>query len=628
MSFRSRLTLFFVAIVIVPMASMAIVLFRLLSDNEHGKGDARIAARQETAIHLYEDARRTSTGVARTIAASDAALAAALRAGDRARIQRRTEQLRAKYNVARVLVRDPKGARLGDAGSDLAAFPATLQLVDARRRSYGTIQVATETATGYADLVHRIAGLDAVVVRDGKRIAGTLPTVDPASLPARQGHVTVQNSEYRVSSFPAPGFAGSHVQVSVLDNSSVTEGNVRNSRRIAAAILIGFFILAFTFAVLVSRSLQRQILAFLDAARRLGSGDFSAQVPTVGRDEFAALGEQFNQMAGQLEEREEDLRQERVRLESAMRRIGETFASNLDRNALLEIVVRTAVDGVAAQAGRATVRTDAAEPLRQVGTVGDPAGLEETVRAAEALVLETGEPHSANVDDAYALAHPLRAADGEGRVTGIVSVGRHHKPFSDSERDLFHYLAGQAAVSVENVGLHETVERQAVTDELTGLSNRRRFQETLAGEVARSHRFDQGLGLVMLDLDNFKQVNDTYGHQQGDVVLREVAHVLKESSRAIDLPSRYGGEELAVVLPGTDLEGAYDLAERVREGIEALEFPLEDENGERRTIKITASLGAAALGEGIEDMRELVAAADAALYRAKRAGKNQTVRAS
>jgi diguanylate cyclase (GGDEF)-like protein len=82
------------------------------------------------------------------------------------------------------------------------------------------------------------------------------------------------------------------------------------------------------------------------------------------------------------------------------------------------------------------------------------------------------------------------------------------------------------------------------------------------------------------------------------------------------------------VLPGTDLEGAYDLAERVREGIEALEFPLEDESGERRIIKITASLGAAALGDGVEDMRELVAAADAALYRAKRAGKNQTVRAS
>jgi diguanylate cyclase (GGDEF)-like protein len=631
MSFRSRLTLFFVAIVIVPMVSMAIVLFRLLSDNEQGKGDARIAARQQTAINLYDDARRNAAQKARRIAATDAALAAALRSGRRQRVQVRADQLRRRYQLERILVRDTHDKTLADSGSKTAAFPATLQLVDRARKPYGTLQVSVQTAARYADLVHRIAGLHAIVLRDGKRIAGTLPSVDVGALPARQGHVAVSDVGYRVSSFPAPGFAGSRIQVSVLDDTAVTTSNVRNSRRIAAAILIGFFILAFTFAVLVSRSLQRQILAFLEAARRLGSGDFSAQVPTVGRDEFAALGEQFNQMAGQLEEREEDLRQERVRLESSMRRIGETFASNLDRDALLEIVVRTAVDGVAAEAGRATVRAAAGAPLREVAAVGHADGLQEAVQAAEARVLETGEPHGASVDEAYALAHPLRAADEQGRVTGIVSVGRHGKPFSDGERDLFHYLAGQAAVSVENVGLHETVERQAVTDELTGLSNRRRFQETLAAEVARSQRFDQGLGLVMLDIDDFKKVNDTYGHQQGDIVLREVARVLKESSRAIDLPARYGGEELAVVLPGTDLEGAYDLAERVREGIEALELPLISDDatgGAAAIVRVTASLGAAAMGEGTEDMRELVAAADAALYRAKRAGKNQTVRAS
>ena len=125
-------------------------------------------------------------------------------------------------------------------------------------------------------------------------------------------------------------------------------------------------------------------------------------------------------------------------------------------------------------------------------------------------------------------------------------------------------------MSVENVGLHETVERQAVTDELTGLSNRRRFQETMSAEVERSRRFGQDLGLVLLDIDDFKAVNDTYGHQQGDLVLREVAKILRASSREIDEPARYGGEELAVILPGTDLPGAFELAERVREGIEAL----------------------------------------------------------
>jgi len=205
-----------------------------------------------------------------------------------------------------------------------------------------------------------------------------------------------------------------------------------------------------------------------------------------------------------------------------------------------------------------------------------------------------------------------------------VSVARHGAPFGAGERELFHYLAGQAAVSIENVGLHETVERQAVTDELTGLFNRRRFQEAMATEVERARRFQQPLGLVLLDIDDFKQVNDTYGHQQGDLVLREVARVLRESSREIDEPARYGGEELAVVLPGTDLHGAYNLAERMRAEIEALELPLLDGIG---NLRVTASFGVATLPGSAEDTRGLFAAADDALYRAKRSGKNRTERA-
>jgi diguanylate cyclase (GGDEF)-like protein len=181
-------------------------------------------------------------------------------------------------------------------------------------------------------------------------------------------------------------------------------------------------------------------------------------------------------------------------------------------------------------------------------------------------------------------------------------------------------------VSIENVGLHETVERQAVTDELTGLSNRRRFQEVLAGEVERSRRFGQPVGLVMLDIDNFKQVNDTHGHPAGDLVLKEVARILRESSREIDEPARYGGEELAVVLPGTDLEGAFQLAERVRTGIEALRLPIRTADDE--PLRVTASFGVATHPNSSHDLRSLVAGADAALYDAKHAGKNRTMRAA
>jgi len=169
------------------------------------------------------------------------------------------------------------------------------------------------------------------------------------------------------------------------------------------------------------------------------------------------------------------------------------------------------------------------------------------------------------------------------------------------------------------------VQRQAVTDELTGLSNHRRFQEVMAQEVGRSKRFGHDLGLVMLDIDHFKSVNDTYGHQQGDVVLREVARVLRESSREIDEPARYGGEELAVALPQTDLDGAYLFAERVRTALEALRIPRL--NGAGGALRVTASFGAAAMPGTGDDTGSLIAAADAALYQAKRTGRNRTVRA-
>ena len=169
------------------------------------------------------------------------------------------------------------------------------------------------------------------------------------------------------------------------------------------------------------------------------------------------------------------------------------------------------------------------------------------------------------------------------------------------------------------------MQRQAVTDELTGLFNHRRFQEVMTTEVERARRYGQEMGLIMLDIDDFKRVNDTYGHLQGDLVLREVARVLRQSSREIDEPARYGGEEMAVALPQTDLEGAFQFAERVRRRIEALDLPLLDGDG---TLKVTASFGASSLGTSSGDGKDaLVASADAALYRAKRSGKNRTVRA-
>ncbi len=204
---------------------------------------------------------------------------------------------------------------------------------------------------------------------------------------------------------------------------------------------------------------------------------------------------------------------------------------------------------------------------------------------------------------------------------GVVSIARHDTPFSSADAEQPEYLTGQAAISLENAALHQTVKEQAVTDELTGLSNVRELQRALDRELERGHRFDTPVSFVILDLDDFKQVNDTYGHQQGDRVLVEVAGVLRRLSRDIDLPARYGGEEFAVVLSQTDLEGARHAAERMRSAIEALRIPRLD--GHPDPIRVTASFGVASVMAAGADKRSLIAAADAALYRAKRAGKNR-----
>lgn len=632
-SFRTRLRLFFVLIVIVPMIAVTFIVFRLIAESENGQADARVAARQETAISLYYSARGDADRLAARIG-RDPRLATAIRKDDKQRIQAEARRLRLSTGAQRIALSNDGSAAtlLADAGDPNATFPAARTLV-AGGSPVADLQVSTTNAGSYARAVKRTTGLETIVQRGDTTLASTIPNTGNPQLPQHTGTLTIDDKDYRVAAFDAPGFLGERLQVAVLEPRATTSSDIRRGRLVAGLILLGFFLLALVSAVVVSRSLDRQIADFLAAARALAAGDFSSRVRTRGRDQFAQLGDEFNKMSDQLESRLDELRQERLRMEISLRRIGETFASNLDRDGLLEIVVRTAVDAVDASGGRALMQDDPRRhgERRPVAGVGLDTRPMSAAGEAERRVLAVGEPSAADLEGGHALAHPLRAGPAAGAdadaIAGLICVWRTDRPFTHRERELFHYLAGQAAVSVENVGLHETVERQAITDELTGLSNRRRFTDTIAAEVERSRRFGTGVGLVLLDIDDFKSVNDTYGHQQGDLVLREVAKVLRASSREIDEPARYGGEELAVVLPGTDLEGAHQLAERVREGIEALRLPIiGDEASE--SLRITASFGAASLPASASDVRGLVAAADEALYQAKRAGKNRTVSAS
>ena len=645
MSFRSRLLLFFMIIVIVPMIAVALVLFSITADSETGKADAAIAQGLRSAFAVYDGDRAQATDELERVA-RDPALASAIQRGDRQEAQQRVDALAKQTPTAtRIAVYDNSHRLLASAGAPDAVAPAVAAPSTGKRR-IGLVAVSVTRAGDYARAVQRVTGLDTRVAAGGRLLASTLK--EQGALTPESGNVTIAGNDYRGRFGPLEDVVGPPTQVGVFQDRGKLASSISDRRLLIGAILAAFLLLALLSSIVVVRALQRQVNKFLDAARRLARGDFTEAVPVEGNDEFAALGHEFNTMSEQLASKIDEVQRKRGELEDTIRRVGEAFAAGLDRQEMVNIAVRTAVEACQAEAGRALPLDLRRMKAARVGeeTAELRAALVEAERSAFAIQAEhesdwlalldasgdgEGEPIErhpvrAEVDGVYAMAVPLLARLGRGRSleqVGVVSIARAGRDFDDSEYDLFAYLTGQAAVSIENVDLHEMVRIQAVTDELTGLFNLRHFHDTLDGEIERSRRFGTDVGLMLLDIDNFKTVNDTYGHQQGDLVLIEVGRVLRTLSRDIDEPARYGGEEMAVVLPGTDAAGAELLAERMRAAVAGIEIERLDGGGR---LKVTASFGVASLPSNARDKDALIAEADAALYRAKRAGKNRVGR--
>ncbi len=214
-----------------------------------------------------------------------------------------------------------------------------------------------------------------------------------------------------------------------------------------------------------------------------------------------------------------------------------------------------------------------------------------------------------------------------GETVGVAQFERD-APGTYSRRDMLRVrsLAGQVAATIANVRLHRDIYTQAITDTLTGLFNRRHMQAALADERQRAHRYGHSLSVIMLDVDSFKSYNDTYGHPQGDVLLKMVAAVLREKTREVDIICRYGGEEFIILLPETPKIEALRTAERLRAAVESAIFPGFADDPDMVVLK-TISLGVATFPADAEEMPALVQQADDALYRAKRGGRNQVVEA-
>jgi diguanylate cyclase (GGDEF)-like protein len=236
------------------------------------------------------------------------------------------------------------------------------------------------------------------------------------------------------------------------------------------------------------------------------------------------------------------------------------------------------------------------------------------------MIAATGAILTGNLDQdeisQSVLIVPLKIGS---KLIGVLSA-QSYQPYAYSESDLemLELLGANAAIALENARLFAEVQELAITDPVTGLFNRRRFLELADQEFNRSIRYQRNLSAIMLDIDNFKVVNDTFGHTIGDQVLIELAKVCQSGVRQVDILARYGGEEFIVLLPETNAQEAAMIAERLRANTESNSFTTT-----AGPLHITISLGVAEMEKSCESLSELVDRADFAQYASKDAGRNR-----
>ena len=211
---------------------------------------------------------------------------------------------------------------------------------------------------------------------------------------------------------------------------------------------------------------------------------------------------------------------------------------------------------------------------------------------------------------------PLKTSSG---TLGVLSAQSYTPDmYSSEDLETLELLAANVSIAIENAQLFDKVQSMAITDPLTGLSNRRKFYENASLEFDQSRRYDRPLSVIMMDIDHFKRVNDTYGHAVGDQVLQGLAQLVKSNLRQVDFLARYGGEEFVIMMPETGLEEAMMIAERLRQNTAEATLPTRAGN-----MVITISLGVVKLEDDCRNLEELLDRSDQAMYVSKRTGRNK-----
>ncbi|HNW36425.1 MAG TPA: diguanylate cyclase, partial [Candidatus Ozemobacteraceae bacterium] len=371
------------------------------------------------------------------------------------------------------------------------------------------------------------------------------------------------------------------------------------------ALLIGVFIAA-VMAKFITASLDRLV----QTTQIVTAGDFSHRIQIETSDEIGMLAYRFNDMITTLEANQKALDRKIFEIETLFK-ASQTMNFQNDTDKLVKQLLEMAGQALKAERASLMLLVDQSDELATKIVLGldeaDAATLPSVTRiksgeGVAGTVLKTGQsiivndgcqdPLFKSYESTASYEHkiknlisvPLKVKD---RVTGVVNIVNKmsDEGFNADDQRLMEALAHQAAMAVEHARLYEL----AITDGLTKLYIHRYFQARLDEEIMRAKRYHTTVSLILFDIDHFKIFNDTYGHQQGDIVLVETARLMKQAVRdTVDIPARYGGEEFVIILPETDAKGAQLVAERLRKTIEAFEYP-----GQGKALKVTISLGIA-----------------------------------
>ncbi|WP_328367553.1 diguanylate cyclase [Micromonospora zamorensis] len=426
------------------------------------------------------------------------------------------------------------------------------------------------------------------------------------------------------------------------------------------ATLVGVVVLAGLLAVLtawrLARVTTRPLVELAGAVDRVAQGDLTARVPVRSRDELGRLAAAFNRMTRETGSYVAALTSNRDQLRGHLAVLGDTLASTHDLQRILRVILHSAIGATGARAGAVLLveaggvlvaqctegldgrwpegDTDGSSTLRVpvgVGVVGAVAATGEPQRGRmEPTEVPSGEPRCRTyvavpfaAPGGGAAATLSGSGDEAGAAAALGVLALYDRlgadEFDDDDLVTLRTFAGHAAVAVDNVRVHEEAQRLSLTDPLTGLWNYRYLRESIRREVERASRFGRMLSILAMDLDRFKDVNDTYGHAAGDTVLAEFARRVRGEIREVDLAFRQGGEEFVLLLPETDARGAAIVAERLGAAVRETPIAVEAYAG---PVLVTVSVGIAVYPDNGSTGREVLEAADDALYAAKAAGRD------